>query len=107
MNSKFNLKKNNEDHSRVRFICPFCEVRVSNSGASQHRAKWHANVDEREFLAALLLKLKSGEQQFELSGKTEHALNPTSILGKATKPKTMSHARVVSGGSPGLKRKGT
>jgi hypothetical protein len=93
--------------TRVKFCCPFCEVRVSNTGASKHREKWHPEVGERAFLDALVVRLKSGAQQFELSGKSDQAVNPTSILMAATKPKTKDHIRLVRGGSPGLKRKST
>ena len=101
------IQSKDDTVGRVKFICPFCDVRVSNSGASKHRQKWHVGISEEEFVSALLLKLRSGSQQFEITGGIDHTVNPTLILMTASKPKKMQHTRIVSGRSPGLKRKGT
>jgi hypothetical protein len=64
-------------YTRVRFACPICSIRVSNSGVDDHRACHHTDTDEIQLKQLLEAALKSAGFR---SNSATRLIEPSALL---------------------------
>lgn len=89
-------------YPKLRITCPLCAKRFYLAGAAEHTQKFHSDITESEFEAALIKELVCGRLKYaDFVPPPGDMVNATDRLQQVKRVSKLGVRNIVSGGKAG------